>query len=131
MNPTDGRIIPNLLAQARAGEPYTIYGDGSQTRSYCYVSDLIAGFWHWPTTPEANGETVNLGNPEELTIVDTAKIVHRLVCGESKQFQQKTYPYLETIQPAAVQISAKQSLAWVATQYFFAVGIAEIIHELQ
>ena len=132
MNPTDGRIIPNLLAQARAGEPYTIYGDGSQTRSYCYVSDLIAGFLALATTPEANGETVNLGNPEELTIVDTAKIVHRLVCGESKQFQQKNLP-LPGDDPTrrCPDISKAKALLGWQPRISFAVGIAEIIHELQ
>lgn len=132
MNPTDGRVIPNLLAQAQAGEPYTIYGDGRQTRSYCYVSDLISGFLALASTPEANGATVNLGNPEELSIVDTAKIVHRLVNGESHPYQQKNLP-LPGDDPTrrCPDISkAKKLLGW-EPHISFETGITEIIHEFQ
>jgi dTDP-glucose 4,6-dehydratase len=72
----DGRVVPNLVGQALRGEPLTVYGDGSQTRSFCYVADLVDGICrllesdeHWP---------VNLGNPREVTIVEFAHVINRL-----------------------------------------------------
>jgi dTDP-glucose 4,6-dehydratase len=62
----DGRVLPNFMCQALRGEPLTIYGDGSQTRSFCYVSDLVDGIWRLLHTEEAY--PVNLGNPVEMTI---------------------------------------------------------------
>jgi dTDP-glucose 4,6-dehydratase len=71
--PGDGRAIPNFISQALAGEPLTIYGDGSQTRSFCYVDDLIAGI---SALVERGGpEPVNLGNPDERTIGQLAELV--------------------------------------------------------
>jgi nucleoside-diphosphate-sugar epimerase len=64
----DGRVLPNFLCQALRGEPLTIYGDGSQTRSFCYVDDLVEGVWRllWVKDPEPY--PVNIGNPDEMTI---------------------------------------------------------------
>lgn len=84
LSAADGRIIPNLLRQARAGLPYTIHGDGEQTRSFCFVSDLVRGLICLATLEVAHGETVNLGNPEEHSILSVARLVHRLVRGESE-----------------------------------------------
>ena len=86
MSEYDGRIIPNLVSQARAGEPYTIYGDGSQTRAYCYVADLVDGLLRLATVDEATGATVNLGNPEEMTILETAKQVHAQFTASNTEF---------------------------------------------
>lgn len=72
----DGRAIPNFLGQILRGEPLTIYGDGKQTRSFCYVSDLIEGVWRL-LTREVEGP-VNLGNPEERTIVDLAETIQKV-----------------------------------------------------
>lgn len=69
MHPDDGRVISNLVCQALAGEPITIYGDGSQTRSFCYVSDMVDGLIRLVEAPSANLAPVNLGNPEEYTIL--------------------------------------------------------------
>lgn len=79
MDPTDGRIIPQFVSQALAGEPYTVYGDGSQTRSYCYVADLVEGLLRLASWPDARGKTVNLGNPSELTVLEAAKQIHALL----------------------------------------------------
>ena len=68
MNPDDGRVVSNLICQALSGEPITIYGDGSQTRSFCYVSDLVAGLIALMDAEFAEFEPVNLGNPNEMTI---------------------------------------------------------------
>lgn len=85
----DGRVLPNFVAQALRGQPLTVYGDGSQTRSFCYVDDLIEGIYRYmlwdpgSRVPDASGRTsrrgrleppvVNLGNPEEVTMLDLAR----------------------------------------------------------
>src|SRR6187431_1032723 len=68
MHPNDGRVVSNFIMQALRGEPITIYGDGSQTRSFCYVDDLIEGFLKLMGTPDDFTGPVNLGNPGEFTI---------------------------------------------------------------
>ena len=88
MNPDDGRVVSNLICQALSGEPITVYGDGSQTRSFCYVSDLVAGLVALMDAEFDGLEPVNLGNPNELTINEllthvvaltgtSAPVVHR------------------------------------------------------
>lgn len=78
----DGRVIPNLLWAALNHQPLTIYGDGKQTRSYCYVSDLVRGILQVAGTPKLAGETFNLGSPDEHTILETAEIIQRLFAVE-------------------------------------------------
>jgi len=77
MRLNDGRAIPNFIHQALTGQPLTIYGDGKQTRSFCYVSDLIEGLWR--LLNERVAEPVNLGNPQELTILALATKVKEVV----------------------------------------------------
>jgi len=74
MRPNDGRVVSNFIVQALGGSPLTIYGDGSQTRSFCYVSDLIGGILSLLAAPPSNemGQPFNIGNPEERTIRDLA-----------------------------------------------------------
>lgn len=74
----DGRVIPNFVGQALRGEPLTVYGDGTQTRSFCYVDDLIEGLWRLLTVDAVEGP-VNLGNPDERTVADMARIIQRLM----------------------------------------------------
>jgi len=76
MHLDDGRAVPNFLAQALRGEPLTVYGDGSQTRSFCYVSDLIEGIYRLLLSDEH--EPVNMGNPIETSILEFAYIINRL-----------------------------------------------------
>jgi dTDP-glucose 4,6-dehydratase len=77
LNPSDGRVISNLMMQALRGGPLTIYGDGSQTRSFCYVSDLIDGILR--LAKSAEHDPVNIGNPVEFTILECAQEVQGLV----------------------------------------------------
>ena len=77
-DPRDGRVAPNFIAQALAGRPITIYGDGSQTRSFCYVGDLVRGIAAAMFGADTQGEVFNLGNPDERTIREFADIVVRL-----------------------------------------------------
>ncbi len=72
----DGRVVPNLMGQALRGEPLTVFGDGSQTRSFCYVDDLVDGIYRLLTTDFH--EPVNLGNPNEVSILDFAKEIKEL-----------------------------------------------------
>ena len=74
MRINDGRVVPTLLPQALRGEPLTVFGDGSQTRSFCYISDLIEGIWRLLFHTDYNGP-VNLGNPREMSILDFAKAI--------------------------------------------------------
>jgi len=78
MHPADGRVVSNFIVQALKGEPITIYGDGSQTRSFCYVSDLVHGLIRLMSTPDDFTGPVNLGNPEEFTIRELAEKVAQL-----------------------------------------------------
>jgi dTDP-glucose 4,6-dehydratase len=77
----DGRVLPNFMGQALRGEPLTVYGDGSQTRSFCYVDDLVEGIVRLLDTDFH--EPVNLGNPDEVTILEFAKEILALVGGKS------------------------------------------------
>ncbi len=78
----DGRVVPNFIAQALRGEPLTVYGDGSQTRSFCYVSDLVDGIYRLLLSNEL--EPVNIGNPVEMTILDFAKAIIELTGSRSE-----------------------------------------------
>jgi dTDP-glucose 4,6-dehydratase len=77
MRLNDGRALPNFLYQALSGKPITVYGDGKQTRSFCYVSDLLAGIYKLLESNEH--EPTNIGNPQEITILEFAERVRALV----------------------------------------------------
>jgi UDP-glucuronate decarboxylase len=83
MHPADGRVVSNFIVQALRNEPITIYGDGSQTRSFCYVDDLIEGMLRLMESPPELTGPVNVGNPEEFTMLELAEHVLRLVGGKS------------------------------------------------
>lgn len=84
MAPDDGRVVSNFIVQALRGEPITVYGDGSQTRSFCYVDDLVKGLMALMDSPDDITGPVNLGNPGEFTIRELAdKVVHMLGGGSS------------------------------------------------
>ncbi len=82
MRPSDGRVIPNFISQALKGEPITVLGDGTQTRSFCYVSDLVDGIWRLLNT--FYDEPINLGNPDEYQIKKVAEIVKNKVGSNSE-----------------------------------------------
>jgi len=111
MNPEDGRVVSNFIVQALRNKPITIYGDGSQTRSFCYVDDLIEGFVRLMNSgPEITGP-VNLGNPCEFTMLELAKLVIELTGSSS----QATYLDLPQDDPRQRQPDigyAKSALGW-------------------
>jgi dTDP-glucose 4,6-dehydratase len=89
MRPRDGRVVPALICQALAGEPMTVFGDGSQTRSFCYVSDLIEGIYRLLMSDEQ--DPVNIGNPRELSVLDFARTIQKLT-GTSSPIAFKPLP---------------------------------------
>ena len=84
MHPNDGRVVSNFIVQALRGEPITVYGDGSQTRSFCYVDDLIEGFVRLMAAPDDVTGPINLGNPGEFTIRELAEMVIELTGSRSR-----------------------------------------------
>lgn len=111
MHPNDGRVVSNFIVQALKGENITIYGDGSQTRSFCYVDDLIEGFVRMMNSEPGFTGPVNIGNPNEFSMLELAEKVLRLVGGKSKL----AYHPLPTDDPQQRQpdISlAKDKLSW-------------------
>ncbi len=79
MEKNDGRIISNFIMQALTGKPITIYGDGLQTRSFCYVSDLVQGLYKLATVKDIGGEVINLGNPVEKSVNEMAEMIKNMV----------------------------------------------------
>ena len=83
MRPEDGRVVPNFVMQALSGQPLTVYGEGAQTRSFCYVTDLVRGIYLMMHR-NVKGEVINLGNPLEMTVLDFAKKIRTIVGGNSE-----------------------------------------------
>ncbi len=84
MRKDDGRVISNLINQALEGKPLTIYGEGKQTRSFCYVSDQVAGLVAMMFGSNTTGEVVNIGNPEEYTMIDLANKIKTMTASKSE-----------------------------------------------
>ncbi|MDI6639487.1 MAG: SDR family oxidoreductase [Methanocellales archaeon] len=84
MRKDDGRAIPNFITQALANEPITVYGDGSQTRSFCYISDMVNGVCKAMFSKEMSGEVVNLGSQNEITVLELAERIKKLTNSNSK-----------------------------------------------
>jgi UDP-glucuronate decarboxylase len=84
MHPNDGRVVSNFIVQALRGDPITIYGDGKQTRSFCFVSDLVEGLRRLMDSPEEVTGPINLGNPGEFTMIELAEAVIRLTGSASR-----------------------------------------------
>jgi len=109
MQINDGRVVPNLMKQALHGENLTIYGDGSQTRSFCYVSDEIDGFLRLAKSDEHL--PVNIGNPSEFTILQCAQLVLK-VTGSSSQIRYEPLPQDDPKQRRPDITKARQLLGW-------------------
>jgi UDP-glucuronate decarboxylase len=111
MHPNDGRVVSNFIVQALLGHELTIYGDGSQTRSFCYVDDLIEGFLRLMATPTQVTGPINLGNPEEFTILQLATMVIEMTGSRSKIVHHKK-PEDDPRQRRPDIAAAKQVLHW-------------------
>jgi UDP-glucuronate decarboxylase len=114
MHPNDGRVVSNFIVQALKGEPITIYGDGSQSRSFCYVDDLIAGFVALMSSEDELIGPVNLGNPDEFTILELADQVIKLTNSRS-QLEFKPLPSDDPRQRQPDISLARERLEWQPT----------------
>ncbi|MBO9622425.1 MAG: SDR family oxidoreductase [Sphingomonas sp.] len=111
MHPGDGRVVSNFIVQALTGEPITIYGDGSQTRSFCYVDDLVDGLIAMMNSPAQVIGPMNLGNPGEFTMLELAEMVRDLV-GTDVQIVHRPLPADDPRQRRPDIGQAKQVLGW-------------------
>ena len=111
MHPNDGRVVSNFIVQALRGEPVTIYGDGSQTRSFCYVDDLVEAFIRFMATDDDVTGPINLGNPGEFTILELAEKVIAATGSRSKLIRQPL-PADDPVQRRPDITLAKDELGW-------------------
>ncbi|MEE4190345.1 MAG: UDP-glucuronic acid decarboxylase family protein [Halieaceae bacterium] len=111
MHLKDGRVVSNFIVQALQGEPITINGDGSQTRSFCYVDDLIDGFVRLMDTPHEVTGPINLGNPGEFTIRELAETVLRMT-GSSSELVFEPLPQDDPMQRQPDITRARETLGW-------------------
>jgi dTDP-glucose 4,6-dehydratase len=109
MQVSDGRAVPNFMAQAIRGEPLTVYGDGSQTRSLCYVADLVRGVL--ATLERGNEFPVNLGNPQEVTVLELAERIIKLA-GSKSRIEHRELPVDDPKQRQPDISHAKELLGW-------------------
>ncbi len=113
MHPRDGRVVSNFIVQALSGEPLTLYGDGSQTRSFCYVDDLVEGLLRL-MAQDASVGPVNLGNPAEFTIRELAELVLRLT-GSKSRLECRPLPQDDPVQRQPDIARARALLDWQPT----------------
>jgi UDP-glucuronate decarboxylase len=111
MHPNDGRVVSNFIVQALRGEDITVYGDGMQTRAFCYVDDLIGGFVAMMDTDDAVTGPINLGNPEEFTIRELAELVIELT-GSASKIVAKPLPQDDPKQRRPDITKARSILGW-------------------
>jgi len=114
MHPNDGRVVSNFIVQALKGEDLTVYGDGQQTRSFCYVDDLVDGLMRLMNAPDEVTGPVNLGNPGEFTILELAEIVIEMTGARSK-IVKRPLPQDDPMQRCPDITKAKTLLGWEPT----------------
>ena len=114
MHPNDGRVVSNFVVQALKGEPLTVYGKGEQTRSFCYVDDLVDALMRLMATGEDFSGPVNLGNPAEFTILELAKKVLSLT-GSGSKIEHKPLPADDPRQRQPDIALAREKLGWKPT----------------
>lgn len=112
MNPEDGRVVSNFIMQALRGEDITIYGDGKQTRSFCYVSDLIDGMVKMMNSESGFTGPVNIGNPTEFTMLELAEQIIELT-GSKSQLVFKELPEDDPMQRKPIITLAQDKLGWM------------------
>jgi UDP-glucuronate decarboxylase len=111
MHPNDGRVVSNFIVQALTGEPITLYGDGQQTRSFCYVDDLVAGMMALMDTSADVTGPINIGNPVEFTMRELAELVRELL-GSSVELVHRPLPQDDPRQRQPDISQAKDKLSW-------------------
>jgi UDP-glucuronate decarboxylase len=113
MLPNDGRVVSNFICQALRGEEITIYGDGTQTRSFCYVSDMVEGLIRLMESSQPG--PINLGNPHEVTVEELAKIIMRMIPGTGSKIVYKPLPKDDPTRRRPDISLAKKALEWEPT----------------
>jgi dTDP-glucose 4,6-dehydratase len=137
MRLNDGRVLPAFIGQALRGEPLTMFGDGSQTRSFCYVDDLVEGIYRLLFSDYA--QPMNIGNPDEITIKEFGQEVIKLT-GTDQQLVSKPLPVNDPKQRRPDITKAKAILGWepkvsrseglkITYQYFKSLPEQEILHK--
>jgi UDP-glucuronate decarboxylase len=111
MHPNDGRVVSNFIVQALKGQPITIYGDGQQSRSFCYVDDLVDGLLRLMRTDRSVTGPINLGNPVEFTILELAEQVLEMT-GSKSQIERKPLPVDDPRQRQPDISKARDQLGW-------------------
>jgi UDP-glucuronate decarboxylase len=111
MHPNDGRVVSNFVVQALTGQDITIYGEGQQTRSFCYVDDLVAGIMKLMDTPEEVTGPINIGNPVEFTMIELANLVVELT-GSSSKIIHRPLPQDDPKQRQPDISQAREKLGW-------------------
>ena len=111
MHPNDGRVVSNFVVQALKGEPITVFGDGSQTRSFCYVNDLIDGLVRLMNAPDEVTGPMNIGNPGEFTILQLAEMVVEMTGSRSK-IEYRPLPQDDPTQRCPDITAAQEKLDW-------------------
>src|SRR5690606_10242536 len=111
MHPNDGRVVSNFIVQALRNEPVTIYGDGSQTRSFCYIDDLVEAFIRLMRIDDDFAGPINLGNPGEFTILQLAEQVIQRT-GSSSKIVRKPLPADDPVQRRPDISLARRMLDW-------------------
>ena len=114
MHPNDGRVVSNFIVQALRGEPITLYGDGSQTRAFCFVSDLVDGFVRLMGTGDDVTGPVNMGNPHEIPVRELAERIVRLT-GSDSQIEYRPLPQDDPTQRCPDITLARKLLGWEPT----------------
>jgi UDP-glucuronate decarboxylase len=125
MHPNDGRVVSNFIVQALKGEPITLYGDGTQTRSFCFVTDLVDGLTKLMDSPDNVTGPINLGNPVESTIAELARTIVAMTKSRSK-IEFRPLPYDDPRQRQPDISKAKTVLDW-APRTPLAEGLQETI----
>jgi UDP-glucuronate decarboxylase len=111
MHPNDGRVVSNFIVQALQGEPITVYGDGKQTRAFCYVDDLIEGFLRLMASPDEVTGPINLGNPVETPVIELADKIIKLIGSKSK-IEMRPLPVDDPVQRCPDISRARNLLNW-------------------
>lgn len=111
MHPNDGRVVSNFIIQALQNQPITVYGDGSQTRSFCYVDDLIDGMVAYMTREHADPGPINLGNPNEISILELASTIIDMT-GSRSEIDYRDLPQDDPLQRRPDIAKAEKELGW-------------------
>jgi UDP-glucuronate decarboxylase len=111
MHPNDGRVVSNFIVQALQNKPITLYGDGKQTRAFCYVDDLIEGFLRLMASPDEITGPINLGNPVETPVIELAQKIIALI-GSRSTIETRPLPVDDPVQRCPDISRARNLLEW-------------------